>query len=118
MLSEDTLQAGKALTAKVTVRNSGGLPGTEVTELYLVPPKAPGAPRLTLAGFQRADLQPNQSQELTFTLDASQMSTVDATGKRLVRSGTYHLFVGSVQPDLNRDRGSTFRVTGDVALLF
>ncbi len=118
MLSANTVQAGMPLTAKVTIHNRSAVAGAEVTELYLVPPQASGVPRLMLAGFQRSDLQPNESRELTFSLSPSQMSTVDEAGKRMVRDGTYRVFLGSVQPDLIKDEGIPFHVTGSTAVPF
>ncbi len=117
-LSSDTVQAGQPVTARVTVSNNGRDAGTEVTEVYVQPPQLPGAPKLSLASFQRTALKPGQSQQLTVMLDPSQMSVVDEAGKRFVHAGTYRLFLGSVPPDLKKDKGTEFHVAGEKAMPF
>ena len=115
-LSQSSLVAGEGLTASVTLRNTSGVAGTEVTELYIIPPHVPGAPRLALAGVQRVHLNAGEVRELKFTLEPKQMSFVDLDGKRAVRPGTYHLFVGGAQPRLDVDKGVLFQISGEKAL--
>ncbi|MBB5061809.1 glycoside hydrolase family 3 protein [Granulicella mallensis] len=111
-LSTHTLKTSEPLLATVTVHNESQREGIEVAELYLQPPQASGAPRLTLQGVQRISLRPGETRELTFKLTPGQMSTVDTSGARAVRAGEYKLFVGGVQPDLNASKGVAFRIEG------
>jgi beta-glucosidase len=111
-LAKSTLSAGDSLNVTVTVSNTGKAEGSEVAELYLVPPRSAGAPRLALAGTQRVELGAEQTRELTFTLDAARLSSVDAEGHRSVSPGDYHLFIGGAQPDLAADTGVAFTITG------
>jgi beta-glucosidase len=111
-LDRATIPAGGTITATVKLTNSSSVPGTEVAEVYIAPPPAPGSPRIALAGTQRVTLRGGQSQEVSFTLDPAQLSFVDSAGKRAVRSGVYRIFLGGGQPNLVTDKSSTFRITG------
>ena len=114
-LSTENLKAGDSLTVEADVRNTGALAGDEVSELYLVPPQSPIAPRQALAGFQRLSLNPGESRHITFHLDPRTLSQVDGKGTRAVTPGNYGLSLGSSQP--GGDQGTTsistpFTITG------
>lgn len=118
-LSYNTIAAGDDLTATVTLRNKSSMEGTEVAELYVVPPHLAGAPRLALAGTQRIHLRPGEEREVKFALGAEQMGISDLAGKRAVRSGDYRIFVGGTQPDLDHDKGGVgLHITGEKPLEF
>ena len=114
-LSTDNLKAGDTLTVQADVRNTGSLPGDEVSELYLTPPNSQLAPKLALAAFERLHLNPGETKHVTFHLDPRTLSQVDEKGNRAVTSGKYKLSIGSSQPD--GDAGSAtqsvaFTITG------
>ena len=115
-LSHKTLDAGESLTATVTLRNTGKVTGSEVAELYIVPPQTAGAPHLALSGMKRVELGPGESRELTFAVTPLQMSFVDPAGQRAVRSGSYRLYIGGAQPNQASDKGATFRINGEKTL--
>ncbi len=115
-LSRRILGAGESLTATAILRNTSKVAGSEVAELYIVPPQTTGAPHLALAGIQRVQLAPGESRKLTFTLAPAQMSFVDPAGQRAIRSGTYRLFVGGAQPNLTPEEGTTLRISGEKTL--
>ena len=73
-----------------------------------MPPEAASSPRLALGGTQRIFLKPGESRELTFTLQPEQLSFVDQAGVRAVRSGSYRLYIGSVQPKTDETAGAQF----------
>ncbi|MGA7242770.1 MAG: glycoside hydrolase family 3 C-terminal domain-containing protein, partial [Terracidiphilus sp.] len=98
-LSSRTLKAGDPLTVQADVRNTGSIPGDEVSELYLIPPQSGLAPKVALAGFQRFHLNPGETRHITFTLDPRTLSQVDAKGTRAAFPGNYKLSLGSSQPD-------------------
>ena len=104
-LSTENVKAGEPLTVEADVKNTGSAAGDEVSELYLIPPQSPVAPRLALAGFQRLYLDPGESRHLTFHLDPRTLSQVDEKGVRAVTGGSYKVSLGSSQPD--GDLGST-----------
>jgi beta-glucosidase len=114
-LSTDNLKAGDTLIVQADVRNTGSLPGDEVSELYLTPPNSQLAPKLALAAFERLHLNPGETKHVTFHLDPRTLSQVDEKGNRAVTSGKYKLSIGSSQPD--GDAGSAtqsaaFTITG------
>ncbi|MGI4829503.1 MAG: glycoside hydrolase family 3 C-terminal domain-containing protein [Janthinobacterium lividum] len=111
-LEKRTIAMHEVLTATVNVRNRSSVRGTTVAELYLQPPQAPGAPRLTLQGLQKIDLQPGEARELSFAVTPEQMSTVDAAGTRAEHPGRYTIFIGGTQPDPARGKGTTFSISG------
>lgn len=84
---------------RTAVTNTSPREGDEVAQLYLVPPHFEGSPRLALRGFQRVHLQAGERRELTYRLDARDLSFVDRDGVRQVMPGSYRLSVGGGQPD-------------------
>jgi beta-glucosidase len=116
-LSAATLKAGETLNVSTRVRNTGTRAGDEVVQVYLEYPKRPQSPLRTLVGFQRVTLQPGQSRELAFALDARQLSDVDRAGQRAVESGDYRIFVGGGQPGTDAPGGETaFSIEGRAPL--
>ena len=107
--SKDTAENGIRVTTTVTNRSDRA--GEEVAQLYLDPPEFDGAPRLALRGFQRFELRPGESRNVTFELSPRDLSFVTRDGVRQVFSGVHRLAVGSVQPTGQpQDRWSTFQV--------
>jgi beta-glucosidase len=89
------------LQVAVTVTNSGQRPGVEVAQLYvrdLV--GSVTRPIKELKGFQKVDLQPGQSREVTFTLKASDLAFYTAAGKWEVEPGAFKVFVGGNSRDV------------------
>jgi beta-glucosidase len=97
-LSSPQLKAGDELTVEADVRSSSGPAGDEVAELYLEFPSLPGAPLRALRGFQRLHLAPGDTQHVTFTLKARDLSMVNDKGEHVVAPGDYYVFVGGGQP--------------------
>ncbi len=88
---------GASVTVRVT--NSSEREGDEVAELYITPPSdTQGSPLRALAAFRRVHLRAGESQPVTLTFGARELSTVDAAGHRSVRPGDYTVFVGGGQP--------------------
>lgn len=96
-LSQKRIAAGEGVELSVNVKNTGTRAGSEVVQVYL---KLPGknAPLRSLIGFQRIFLAPNETREVSFKLDAKALSLVNASGERIVPSGSALLWVGGQQP--------------------
>ncbi|MGQ3052745.1 MAG: glycoside hydrolase family 3 C-terminal domain-containing protein [Roseateles sp.] len=92
---------GKApsLEVRTAITNTSTRDGDEVAQLYLVPPRFEGGPRLALRGVQRLHLKAGERRELSWRLDARDLSFVDRDGVRQVMPGSYGLSVGGGQPD-------------------
>ena len=116
-LSATLLQAGHTLQVSTRVRNTGPRAGDEVVQVYLEYPRREQSPLRALVGFQRVTLQPGQSRELSFALDARRLSDVDRAGNRAVQAGDYRVFVGGGQPGTGAPGGdAAFSITGRAPL--
>ena len=57
-------------TVTATITNTGGVPGSEVVQLYIAPPRGGiHRPVRELKGFARVELLPGESRQVTFSLD-------------------------------------------------
>ena len=110
-LSASSLEAGKPLTAQVTITNTGNRAGDEVAEFYLVPPQQDDYPIHNLAGFQRVHLAPKASTVVHFNLDPRDLSEVDDSGQRAVRAGDYQIYIGGGQPGAKESNGVSENLT-------
>ena len=101
-LSSETVNAGDTLTVEAEVRNTGGVAGEEVAELYLIPPRNGNdglSPHLQLEAFERVYLLPGETKMVRFELRPRQLSEVNAKGERWVQPGAFAVSVGGSQPD-------------------
>jgi beta-glucosidase len=115
-LSAETVKAGEAISATVSVKNEGAIAGDEVVEAYLKTPQKDG-PIHTLAGFTRVNIGPGQSREVTLTVDPRTMSSVDDAGNRKILEGKYTLILGGAQPQEAAAKSeAAFTVNGSEAL--
>jgi beta-glucosidase len=116
-LSSAQLKAGDDLTAEVDVRNTSGIAGDEVVELYLEFPPTPGAPARALRGFERLHLAPGETRRVTCTLKARDLSMVNDKGEHVVAPGEYNVFVGGAQPgDTLGGSRAKLEITGELKL--
>jgi beta-glucosidase len=115
-LSTDTLKAGDALTATITVTNAGVAGGDEVVEAYLKTPQV-GGPIHSLVGFERVTIAGGTSKQVTLRIDPRSISTVDDAGNRSILAGKYMLTLARAQPEETQAKSEAeFTVTGTVAL--
>ena len=96
----ETVPAGEPVSLGVTLTNVGGREGDEVVQLYLRHENPPmRMPIRQLAGFKRVHLNPGESREVSFTIEAERMAQIDDAGESRVAPGTIRLSVGGSQPD-------------------
>jgi beta-glucosidase len=116
-LSSPQLKAGDDLTVEVDVRNTSGIAGDEVAELYLEFPQTSGAPARALRGFERLPLAPGATHHVTYTLKARDLSMVNDKGEHVVAPGEYTIFVGGAQPgDTPGGARAKLEITGELKL--
>ena len=116
-LSSAQLKAGDDLTVDVEVRNTSGIAGDEVEELYLEFPPTPGAPARALRGFERLHLAHGETHHVTYTLKARDLSMVNDNGEHVVAPGEYSIFVGGAQPgDTAGGVRTRLEITGEFKL--
>lgn len=96
-----TIVAGATVRVRCVVRNVGTRAGDEVVQLYLRDELATVArPVMQLAGFRRLHLAPGEAREVTFALDAGQLSLLDRSLRRVVEPGTFRIMVGASSADI------------------
>jgi len=121
-ITPTAVEAGAAVTVRVTVTNSGERAGDEVAQLYLAALDAP-APRpiRQLAGFQRVHLAPGEARTLTFEVTPEALARVDDAGRIVVEAGRFALSVGGGQPGAVPETSGlvsgAFEVTGGPVFL-
>jgi len=79
-------------TVQAQVTNTGSRAGAEVAQLYLGDPSSTGEPARQLRGFQRVQLAPGQSAQVSFGLTAQDLAYWNNSWT--VASGTYKVWVG------------------------
>ncbi|ABF41379.1 Beta-glucosidase [Candidatus Koribacter versatilis Ellin345] len=115
-LASTSVDAGKSLTATVTVTNTSQVAGDEVVEAYLKTPQK-GGPSHSLVGFQRVPLNPGESREVAIEVSPRSLSAVDDSGKRSILAGEYRLSIGSTQPQETQAKSeANFTVKGSAEL--
>lgn len=108
----EKIAAGEALRCSVRVKNTGGMDGEEVVQLYL---KIKGAdvrvPNYGLCGARRVFLQKGEETECVFEIAPSSMFVYADDGSRRVHLGEYTIYAGGSQPD-----DLSHRLTGNAVL--
>jgi beta-glucosidase len=116
-LSSEKLQAGQPLSVETDVRNTAGISGDEVVELYLEYPPSPGTPLRALKGFERVHLAPGETRHVTFELNPRDLSQVTEKGEHRIMPGSYTVFVGGSQPTEGaRGLEAKLQIAGEVKL--
>ncbi|MBA3947562.1 MAG: glycoside hydrolase family 3 C-terminal domain-containing protein [Herpetosiphonaceae bacterium] len=103
-LSGDTLQPGGELTVTILVRNTGSRAGQTVIQLYVHDVETQlERPNKELKAFAKATLQPNETQDVTFTLGMRSLAYYDDTRAAWVAGmGDFDLLIGLSSADLPR----------------
>jgi beta-glucosidase len=88
-----------------------------VVEGYLKTPQQ-GGPIHSLVGFERVNLEPGASKDVSLTIDPRSLSSVDDQGNRAILAGKYTLSVGGTQPQEANGNSveAGFTVTGTAQL--
>ena len=90
-----SLSAGGTATVTATVTNTGSRSGADVAQLYVTDPSASGQPPLALQGFARVNLQPGQSQTVSFPLTQQNLRYWNSSSNAWATStGDYGISVG------------------------
>ncbi len=94
-LSTTNVNSGEKLTAHVPIKNTGSRAGTEVVQLYIRDVAASAGPRPVreLKGFQKIELKPGESKDVTFTISNQELGYFDPAGKWLVEPGKFEVWI-------------------------
>ena len=94
-LSSNTLTGDAKLTITVTVRNSGNREGKHSVELYTRDMYASITPSMKrLRAFQKINLAPGESKQVTFTIDRNDLAFVNAQLKTVTEPGDFEVLLG------------------------
>jgi beta-glucosidase len=86
--SDLQVSGGETLTATFTVTNTGKREGADVPQLYLT--DAAGTKRVRLLGFERVELKPGESKQVTLTADPRLLARFDNTAQQWrIAGGVY-----------------------------
>lgn len=93
---------GKDIVVKVTVKNTGFVPGKEVVELYVIPEHSDiMRSRIELKGFEKIYLEPGEEKTVSIVLNDRAFSLYDTEDDRFkVISGVYTIAAGASVKDL------------------
>jgi beta-glucosidase len=81
----------------LVVRNSGGVEGKEVVQLYK---KSPGRDYKELIGFEKVSLMPGEAKEVRFEITPELLADYDGDMNLVMSPGTYELMAGSSSRDI------------------
>jgi len=98
--SSNRLKRKKKVTVSVDVSNASDLATDEVVQLYISKnDRSADDAIVSLKGFQRITLGPNQKQTVSFELDATHFSTYTDKGDLKRDKGTYKVYLSSSLPN-------------------
>jgi beta-glucosidase len=93
-LSAPTLPWGGAVSVSVRVTNSGKLAGEEVAQLYIYDRVASVTrPIRELKGFQKLELEPGQSRDVTFRLARADLEFVGLNNRWIAEPGEFDVWI-------------------------
>ncbi|TDO19715.1 beta-glucosidase BglX [Pedobacter duraquae] len=100
-LDKKTFKPGEAITASVTVTNTGTVAGKEVVQLYTRDMVGSSTrPVKELKGFQKISLKPGESREVSFRIQESDLKFYNANLKYVAEPGAFKVFIGTNSRDV------------------
>ena len=99
--SQDHIGPQGSTKAIVDVKNTSGVPGQEVVQLYIRDEvSSVTRPVKELRGFQRISLAPGETKSVEFQLGPDELSFLNREMKRVVEPGTFDIMAGGNSVDL------------------
>ncbi len=101
-LSSSVLNKQDSITITVTLRNTGSRAGEEVVQLYVRDLLAKGIsrPMKELKGFEKVALEPGEETQVSFTLQADDLSYCQLDETFAPESGQFDVMVGGASDNL------------------
>ncbi|KAF0319592.1 periplasmic beta-glucosidase [Colletotrichum asianum] len=91
----------EVVSVKTKVQNTGAIEGSEVAQLYVTFPAEAAQPTRVLRGFEKVNVAPGKSGDVTFSLRRRDLSYWDTTAQQwAVAKGTYTFSVGASSRDI------------------
>ncbi len=95
-VEKDKISMGADVTVSVNVKNTGPLKGKESVLLYINDVAASVTrPNKQLKAFKKVELNPGQTESLSFTLTPHDLSFIGVDLKRIVEPGDFNVMVGN-----------------------
>jgi beta-glucosidase len=95
-IEKDKISMGKNIKVTVNVKNTGTIKGKEAVLLYINDVAASVTrPNKQLKAFKKVELNPGQSESLSFTLTPHDLSFIGVDLKRIVEPGDFKVMVGN-----------------------
>lgn len=86
---------GATVAVRFSIRNTGKRAGQEVAQVYLSMPSTTGEPPKRLIGWEKVELNPDESKTVTLKIDPLYLSTFDAaTDRWTIVPGEYQVMAG------------------------
>lgn len=97
-VSEDTIDAGGAVTVKASVKNTGTMAGAETVQVY-IHACMDGAPKYQLKSLKKVALEPGEETQVELVLRDEDFGLYSGDGVKILNACEYEVFIGSSQPD-------------------
>ena len=95
------MAASGSTTVTCTVRNTGKRIGDEVVQLYVHDVVASLArPVIELKGFERIQLSPGESRDVSFPVGPDQLKMLDEKLHWIVEPGDFRILIGASSKDI------------------
>jgi beta-glucosidase len=102
-LSQAQTSHSDTIQVSITLTNAGAVAGAEVVQLYIRDVQASVTrPVKELKGFQKIQLDPGESRDVTFTLTTKDLAFYNQQMQRVAEPGTFQVFVGGNSRDLQK----------------
>ena len=89
--------------AKITIKNTGHIKGSETVQLYIAPPSSHKKfrPQKELAAYAKVSLEPGESKVVTLDIDDQSYAYYSAArGRYVTLAGKYKILIGSSVQDI------------------
>jgi beta-glucosidase len=95
-VDQEKVRIGENINVSVNVKNTGALKGKEIVLLYINDVAASVTrPNKQLKAFKKVELNPGQTESLSFTLTPHDLSFIGIDLKRIVEPGDFKVMVGN-----------------------
>jgi beta-glucosidase len=100
-LEKNDISKNESTTLHCKIKNTGAVAGDEVVQFYISDLLATVArPVMELKGFQRIHLSPGESKEVTFRIEPSMLTMLNAQMKVVIEPGDFRVMIGASSRDI------------------
>lgn len=104
-LSKQNLKGNEKLTASVTITNTGNFKGKEVVQLYIRDlVGSVTRPVKELKGFQKIELAPGESKNVSFDITTEQLKFYNSDLKYVWEPGEFDIMIGGSSENVKKGR--------------